>query len=139
MFEHLRDLTKTGWGRIGIVVFGLGSLAAIFNSDVVEHLIIPSLKSESNRASLRSGQPAEVPPATLAPFPFSCTVMDKSGTPLNVRSSPNGEIMGTIANGTPVKVLSSETLANGKRWSKISVKQLQGGQGWVFSAHLECR
>ena len=31
-----------------------------------------------------------------------CKVTDPTGTPLNVRSAPNGKIIGTLANGTLV-------------------------------------
>ena len=48
-----------------------------------------------------------------------CTVTDPTGTPLNVRESPNGKIVGTLANGALVAIVESKDAANGKPWVKI--------------------
>lgn len=37
-----------------------------------------------------------------------CKVTDPTGTPLNVRQSPNGKIIGTLANGTFVIIVDSK-------------------------------
>jgi hypothetical protein len=34
-----------------------------------------------------------------------CRVMDPTGTPLNLRTAPNGQILGNLANGIVVAVL----------------------------------
>lgn len=36
--------------------------------------------------------------------PAGCTVIDPTGTPLNVRSGPNGQIVGTLRKGAKVEV-----------------------------------
>ena len=51
----------------------------------------------------------------------ACTVTDPTGTPLNVRDSPNGKITGMLANGLPVSIVDSKTAANGKPWVKIGI------------------
>jgi hypothetical protein len=48
-----------------------------------------------------------------------CKVTDPTGTPLNVRESPNGKIIGTLANGALVAIVESKDAANGKPWVKI--------------------
>lgn len=64
-----------------------------------------------------------------------CTVADPTGTPLNVRESPNGAILSTIGNGWSVRVL-EERRVKGKLWMRI----LADGEekGWVFGAYLDC-
>jgi hypothetical protein len=42
-----------------------------------------------------------------------CKVTDPTGTPLNVRSEPNGKIVGTLANGTLVSITEYKDDANG--------------------------
>jgi hypothetical protein len=48
-----------------------------------------------------------------------CKVTDPTGTPLNVRESPNGKIVGTLANGALVAIVEAKDAANGKPWVKI--------------------
>jgi hypothetical protein len=49
-----------------------------------------------------------------------CKVTDPTGTPLNVRESPKGKIIGTLANGTFVTIVEFKNAANGKPWSRSS-------------------
>jgi hypothetical protein len=48
-----------------------------------------------------------------------CKVTDPTGAPLNVRESPNGKIVGTLANGALVAIVEAKDAANGKPWVKI--------------------
>jgi Bacterial SH3 domain len=66
----------------------------------------------------------------------SCVVADPTGTPLNIRSSPNGKIVGKISNGDRVQI-SDRTVENGKEWAYIS--NASRPMGWVFRRFLECR
>ncbi len=77
--------------------------------------------------------------ATLAASPAlaagECLVDDPTGTPLNVRSAPNGPILTTLPNGARVEVL-EETKHGGKRWLFVS---LAGERlGWIFGAYVVC-
>ena len=77
--------------------------------------------------------------ATLAASPAlaasECLVDDPTGTPLNVRATPNGPILTTLRNGTRVTVL-EETKRGGKRWLLVS---RQGERlGWIFGAYVVC-
>jgi uncharacterized protein YraI len=72
----------------------------------------------------------------LAPaFGAECVVADPTGTPLNVRAEPNGQILSTLDNGLSVEVV-AETRADGKRWVQV----VAGGEtlGWVFANFLDC-
>lgn len=64
-----------------------------------------------------------------------CVVDDPTGTPLNVRSAPNGTILTTISNGTRVEVV-EEMKIGSKRWFFVS---RQGERlGWIFGAYVVC-
>jgi hypothetical protein len=65
----------------------------------------------------------------------TCVVDDPTGTPLNVRASPNGAIVTTLANGTQVEVV-DEVKLGAKHWFFVA----QHGQrlGWIFGAYVVC-
>jgi Bacterial SH3 domain len=64
-----------------------------------------------------------------------CHVDDPTGTPLNVRSTPNGPILGALNNDTVVTVVET-TLARGQKWVRI-VPEI-GKPGWVFRNYFDC-
>ncbi len=82
-----------------------------------------------------SGVDESVVVAELEP---PCTVVDPTGTPLNVRDGPNGKITGTLANGLPVAVVESKTAANGKAWVRVVDPQTDKPIGWVFREFVSC-
>jgi len=45
-----------------------------------------------------------------------CRVMDPSDTPLNVRATPNGRIVGTLKNGYQVVIFERTSDRSGKSW-----------------------
>jgi hypothetical protein len=67
-----------------------------------------------------------------------CKVTDPTGTPLNVRESPNGKVIGTLANGTLVSVVESKNAANGKPWVKVRHYTTMQPIGWVFREFVSC-
>ncbi len=66
-----------------------------------------------------------------------CTADDPTGTPLNVRASPNGPILGALYNGTSVEVRDITVDQSGRRWAYI-VPLSEGKRGWVFRVYLDC-
>jgi hypothetical protein len=64
-----------------------------------------------------------------------CHVDDPTGTPLNVRSAPNGTILTTLESGTRVEMLEERRLGT-KRWFLIA----RGGEelGWAFAPFIVC-
>jgi hypothetical protein len=66
-----------------------------------------------------------------------CVVADPTGTPLNVRTAPNGSIVGALFNGTRVSVLSVVTDRTGERWAYIAPVG-PGKRGYVFRNFLDC-
>jgi hypothetical protein len=61
----------------------------------------------------------------------TCTVADPSGTPLNVRKSPYGQVIGALNNGI---LVSTEE----RRGDWVSVVPRSGKSGWVFLKFLDC-
>lgn len=60
---------------------------------------------------------------------YSATVRTE-GDPLNVRSSPNGEIIDSLVNGTKVSVTGEPVAAGGRNWVQI------GSDRWVAADYL---
>ena len=65
-----------------------------------------------------------------------CVVADPTGTPLNLRESPNGAIIGAQRNGGVVDILRSTTL-DGKPWAFVRVRGSDKA-GWAFRRYLRC-
>jgi len=69
-----------------------------------------------------------------------CLVVDPTPTPLNVRTAPQGQIVGTISNGQSVRILDQAEDAGGKRWAHIANPNSNSRPlGWVFREYLVCR
>ena len=71
-----------------------------------------------------------------------CTVADPTGTPLNIRLSPNGPVVSAARNGTEL-VFVEHREVDGKLWALV--ERFQSGEmaadfdgAWVFGAYLNC-
>jgi hypothetical protein len=74
--------------------------------------------------------------------PLVCTVIDPTGTPLNVRQSPNGVILATLKKGAQVEVLDHQDFG-GERWALVAgydddASTLVEGGAWVFANYAQC-
>jgi hypothetical protein len=67
-----------------------------------------------------------------------CRVMDPTGTPLNVRSSPGGEIDGTIRNGELVRVVMTDRDKRGRVWALVERIRDNQALGWVYREFIAC-
>jgi clan AA aspartic protease (TIGR02281 family) len=67
-----------------------------------------------------------------------CRVVDPTGTPLNVRTSPNGNAVGTLGNGAQVIVLDRAS-RGGKDWVYVGRAEDRVPIGWVFRDYLDCQ
>ena len=61
-----------------------------------------------------------------------CRVLDPTGTPLNIRTSPNGNIIGTLRNGLLVTIIDSATDDRGRPWALVTQFETGRRIGWVF-------
>ncbi len=80
--------------------------------------------------------------STACEGPPICTVIDPTGTPLNVRESPGGRILATLTRGTEVEVLDHAD-DGAERWALVAnfggTDGMQDGEGaWVFARYLDC-
>lgn len=66
-----------------------------------------------------------------------CTVKDPTGTPLNIRATAGGEIIGQVRNGVRVRVLERGS-HNGKPWVLVERWPDDNVVGWVFDPYLKC-
>ena len=81
---------------------------------------------------------------------WQCKVTDPTGTPLNVRATPNGVKKGTLRNGTKVIMTGDSTDSKGRSWALV---HWEGGQrlkgyakgddrayeGWVIREYISCK
>lgn len=68
---------------------------------------------------------------------MKCTVNDPTGTPLNVRSKPNGSILGSLNNGARVDLWELVYVGD-KPWARVTPVG-PGKSGWVFRQYLDCQ
>jgi len=66
-----------------------------------------------------------------------CTVGDPTGTPLNVRDSPNGRSLGTLANGDRIRIHEQKP-HHGRLWARIQRFSEDNIIGFVFDDYLKC-
>jgi hypothetical protein len=67
-----------------------------------------------------------------------CRVMDPTGTPLNVRTGPNGSIIDRLPNGFLVSIMSITYDRGGRPWALVS--RFDNGRriGWVYREFIAC-
>lgn len=98
---------------------------------------IPSAPPLDQQGIAAAAPPAVASDPTSAIAVKSCVVADPTPTPLNVRTTPNGQIALTMDNGATVHVIGHANL-NGQSWSQIGSGQDGPVLGWVFSNYLNC-
>ncbi|MBD1935799.1 SH3 domain-containing protein [Microcoleus sp. FACHB-68] len=69
-----------------------------------------------------------------------CKVTDPTGTPLNVRDRPNGQVIDTLLNGYRVYMEDSATDDQGRTWVKVGSYTEEGFRswGWVIREFISC-
>ena len=68
----------------------------------------------------------------------TCQVTDPTGTPLNVRTAPNGKITGKIKNGTVVYVGEYRYDSKGRPWAMVFDAKTDQYIGWVYHEFISC-
>ncbi|QCK88330.1 SH3 domain-containing protein [Phreatobacter aquaticus] len=67
-----------------------------------------------------------------------CRVMDPTGTPLNIRDSPNGAVLGQVRNGTLVERVRIASDDRGRPWAYIIDRNSGEPLGWVIREFIAC-
>ncbi len=88
-----------------------------------------------NCEATTKGLPAE--PYATSVDPIACKVADPTGTPLNTRDAPGGEIFATLRNGTTVRAI-AQTGHKGKQWVYVEKWTGDNAVGWVFDDYMAC-
>jgi hypothetical protein len=69
-----------------------------------------------------------------------CKVTDPTGTPLNVRDTPNGRVINTLKNGREVSINQISYDSKGRPWAKVG--GYYNGEyrvwGWVLREFISC-
>ncbi|OOS25754.1 SH3 domain-containing protein [Moraxella pluranimalium] len=88
---------------------------------------------------LASAVTAAVMMVPNAAFAQTCKVTDPTGTPLNLRTSPNGKIIRKVKNFTPVHIMEYAYDNKGRPWAYISFRQNGNTYyGYVFREFVSC-
>jgi hypothetical protein len=66
-----------------------------------------------------------------------CVVTDPTGTRLNARNSPAGEVMATLENGSTVRLLGTRRDNSGKLWARVMPEGWKF-DAWVFREFVSC-
>ncbi|MGH6807731.1 MAG: SH3 domain-containing protein [Ensifer adhaerens] len=93
------------------------------------------MQGRTARIGILSGVLSLMTVAPAAGRDITCVVADPTGTPLNVRTEPNGRIVMTLADGSKVRRVGERRHA-GKGWALVSSEA--GELGWVFAAYRDC-
>lgn len=67
-----------------------------------------------------------------------CRVTDPTGTPLNVRTGPNGKIVGKVRNGKLVTTLEYTSDRSGRPWVYVADYKSEEPIGWVYREFVSC-
>ncbi len=67
-----------------------------------------------------------------------CRVMDPTGTPLNIRETPGGRVIGTVRNGTIVTRDEQVSDSQGRGWVYVRDRSTGASIGWVFREFVAC-
>ena len=70
-----------------------------------------------------------------------CKVTVPTCTPLNVRATPNGKLVGTLSNGSVINWKATAKDTKGRPWVKMTAQDETTGlteSGWVIREFVSC-
>jgi hypothetical protein len=67
-----------------------------------------------------------------------CEVLDTSGTPTNVRATPNGRVVRQIGEDQYVVVVRTARDSRGREWRLVKFSETGRPIGWVLADLLAC-
>lgn len=74
----------------------------------------------------------------LAEAQSRCRVMDPTGTPLNIRQTPAGRIVGQLPNGMLVNRAETVRDERGRAWVFVHDRETGDPIGWVYREFVAC-
>ena len=113
--------------------------------EIAEGFTAKQTQSKSNPQEARSSKTQELsrPPAQIQAESSTskqsnapeCIVLDPNDTYANARTTPNGAIIGPLANGTRVQVIGELNDPSGRAWSEVRFGNADS-TGYVFKKLL---
>jgi hypothetical protein len=67
-----------------------------------------------------------------------CEVKDPTGSPLNLRVSPRGAVVGTLPNGMKLVIVDEAVIDETKTWARVNTEVSLVPLGWVYRDYLAC-
>ena len=92
--------------------------------------------TEHQRRRLLDDNPTDV--SAKASTGTICRTADPTGTPLNIRSAPDGKVARAIENGVQVRIVQTRQGADGHPWSLIERAGESRALGWAFRKYIDC-
>lgn len=112
-------------------IFGnIGNIfAMLMTIPLISYVAIMALPKMSSKNPANSSSLAQV-----------CKVIDSTGTPLNVRDSPNGNTVNSLKKGKEVYVLETAKDQQNRSWAKIAGyhEGKYRAWGWAIKKHISC-
>ena len=99
---------------------------------------VPAVSAFATQSNANRPPEAGLNPIHLSPARYelatvrTCSVADPTDTPLNVRSSPNGKIIGSLPDGVKVEWLRT---SDNNKWAFVRTSIMEG---YVWAAYLKC-
>jgi hypothetical protein len=77
---------------------------------------------------------------TLPAAASDCRVADPTGTPLNIRDTPNTRIVATARTGDLIQVYDNEDRfdSQGRRWYHVGLRTSVAPDGYAFARYIRC-
>jgi hypothetical protein len=71
---------------------------------------------------------------------LDCIVADPTGTPLNIRLTPNGRIVATARKGTRIQVFEGEEKYDDQKraWYFVALPTSSAPDGYALAAYINC-
>ena len=71
---------------------------------------------------------------------LDCIVADPTGTPLNIRLTPNGKIVATARKGTRIQVFEGEEKYDDQKraWYFVALPTSSAPDGYALAAYINC-
>ena len=132
-WDRVKDVTS-----IGILEAFIQRYQDTFYANIARERIKDLRAAAAAAVPIRPAVPAIQPPPPAPPPPQkSCVVRDPTGTPLNIRVTPQGRILSAVTNGTAVHITRTQNDYKGQAWAYIT--RTDGTQlGWVIRRFISC-
>jgi hypothetical protein len=129
--DNVVHITRLTARKYGIAV------SFVDNNGDIEEVGYPAVPTAPPISPAPSSPAGVSTPAASSPA-TRCRVMDPTGTPLNVRTSPKGTVVAALPNGMLVSIIDRAIDQHGRTWVYIGNYDTRQPIGWVFREFIAC-